>query len=548
MSHLDNNLALLALRQPQLARLLAQTPVPEGARLAPSRQGPPSLIREGAHLISSVDPLEEGLRLAASAPAGPLVVLGFGLGYHLETLGPRELVVWEPDPGLLRLALEARDLTRVLERVRLVLEPAQLGAVAGFNPFVPPFAARAYPAQALALTRLLQTQRDTSCRPDQPRVLVAPPILGGSLPIAYWCGQALTALGCQVETVPLDQARGLYDLVRLSPLSPERLDQVRAPMVRFLSELTVLRAQEFQPHLVLVMAQAPLGQKAAQDLRALGCVTAYWFIENFRLMTYYQVLAAGYDHFFHIQGPELEQKLDRLGANHAFLPVAAHPPMHRPLDLSPQDREQYGAPVGFMGAGYPNRVRVFSEMVAQGLDLRLWGDGWPPRGPLAGRLAQGGRRLDSQEVSKVYNACSVIINLHASTQAARQVGEMDFVNPRTLEVPACGGFQIVDRARGLETMLAPGREVAIFDRQDQLLEMVRHYLARPEERARMATAARRRVLGEHTYYHRMETLLTRCLGPGRAREKADPPREAAELMMQVLARPSAEPLAQGRAS
>ncbi|MBI4798496.1 MAG: glycosyltransferase [Desulfarculus sp.] len=488
-------MAALARRAPTLAHLLEGSQPHPQARLEPSRSGAPGLIVGQARLTSSVDPLAEGRSLAARAPAGPLVALGFGLGYHLEPLLGRDLLIWEPDPRLLRLALTARDLRPLIEGARLVVDPGELGDLTGRSLYLHRPSARLYPVEAQGLERRLAAPPARAARPRRPRVMVVPAIFGGSLPVAYWCGQALEALGCQVLTLPLDQVAPLHQrlLNWRGPL--ERLDRVRAPLIRFLGELTVLEAEKSPPDLLLALAQAPLDRKALKDLKGLGIATAFWFVEDFRLMAYFREVAAAYDYFFHIQGPELERELDGLGANHASLPMAAHPPMHRPRELTPAQRREYGAPVGFLGAGYPNRQRIFKDLVARGLNLRLWGVGWRGQKELEPFLAQE-RYLDSEEVVAIYNACQVVINLHSSPLCESRVGGADFVNPRTLEVPACGGFQLVDRVRGLEDFLAPGREVAVFDNEDQLMEMTAHYLRHPEERAAMAQAAGRAALAQ----------------------------------------------------
>ncbi len=541
MDFLEKNLAALAQRQPDLARALAEAPLPPEAAVEPSRKGPPALRLGKVRLTSTVDPVAEGLRLAQTAPPGPLVCLGFGLGYHLEPLMGRDLVVWEPNPGLLRLALAARDLGGLLASIHLVVDPDRLGDLSGRRLFLHRPSARLYPLEARGLARrLAEPAPGTRPRPARPRVLVVPPVWGGSLPITYWCAEALKELGCQVNLVPLDAVEPLHRLVRHSKLPEARREVVEIPMVRFLGELTVMAAEEFQPHLVLAMAQAPLAVQAVEALDRLGVPTAFWFIENYRHMDYFRHLAAAYTHFFHIQGPALEAELDRLGANHAFLPVAAHPPVHRPLELSKADLARFHAPVGFMGHGYPNRRVVLGRLVQRGLPLGLWGTAWPSQGPLGPLVREGGRRLETEEVIKVYNACPVVLNLHSSPTPDDGVARADFVNPRTFEVAACGGFQLVDRVAGLERLLAPGREVAVFASEDELLDMARHYLDHPEERARIARAGRRRVLNEHTYYHRMERMLTLCLGPADQDEAlaSDPapagPDQAAYAMLQRL--------------
>jgi len=547
MDYLETNLAALARRQPDLARDLANAAPDPQAVLEPSRQGPPALRLGQVRLTSTVDPVREGLSLAKTAPPGPLACLGFGLGYHLEPLAGRDLVVWEPNPGLLRMALSARDLSALLPRLRLVVEADRLGDLRGRGMFLHRPSARLYPLEARGLARRLEDDAALgSPRPARPRVLVAPPIWGGSLPIAYWCAEALADLGCEVFTVPIDGMEPLHRLLRESKGDLDRLDRMQVPLVRFLGELTVLLAEEFQPHLVFAMAQAPLAAQAVEALNRLGAPTAFWFIENYRHMDYFRHLASAYSHFFHIQGAALEEELDRLGAKHHFLPVAAHPPIHRPLELSKADYARYYAPVGFMGHGYPNRRLVLARLAQKGLPLGIWGTAWPRKGPLAGLLRENGRRLDSQEVVKVYNACQVVLNLHSSPTADDGVARADFVNPRAFEVAACGGFQLVDRVAGLEKLFAPGRELAVFGSEDEMLEMARHYLANPEERARIAQAGRRRVLNEHTYYHRMERILSVCLGPADQAEPNDQARpsaaakdEAAYAVLHSLARPEA---------
>lgn len=81
------------------------------------------------------------------------------------------------------------------------------------------------------------------------------------------------------------------------------------------------------------------------------------------------------------------------------------------------------------------------------------------------------------------------------------------VNQRVFDVPACGAFLLTDHRAQMERLFEPGREVAVYGDPGEIPELVRHYLTHPEERARIATAARKRVLAEHTYVIRMGQLL-----------------------------------------
>ena len=84
------------------------------------------------------------------------------------------------------------------------------------------------------------------------------------------------------------------------------------------------------------------------------------------------------------------------------------------------------------------------------------------------------------------------------------------MNPRTFEIAACGGFQLVDRRSLLGELFATGTEdaeLAVFDRIEDLVPRIQHFLAHPDEREAVARRGQVRVLRDHTYAARMQTLL-----------------------------------------
>lgn len=81
------------------------------------------------------------------------------------------------------------------------------------------------------------------------------------------------------------------------------------------------------------------------------------------------------------------------------------------------------------------------------------------------------------------------------------------VNQRVFDVPACGAFLLTDHRRQLEDLFEPGREVACFREPAEIEGLVERFLAAPQERRRIAEAARRRVLSEHTYDRRITALI-----------------------------------------
>jgi hypothetical protein len=108
---------------------------PADMGLAYSAVGFPVLSIRGLHIHSNRDPAREAQRLAeslgAEEAAGPLLVLGFGLGYAAEAAAARfpgrPLIIVERHAAVLRKALECRDLAAFLGSQKIIFVPGGTG-------------------------------------------------------------------------------------------------------------------------------------------------------------------------------------------------------------------------------------------------------------------------------------------------------------------------------------------------------------------------------------------------------------------------------------
>ena len=126
---------------------------------------------------------------------------------------------------------------------------------------------------------------------------------------------------------------------------------------------------------------------------------------------------------------------------------------------------------------------------------------------IGARVQNANQRIEFEETVKIYNAAKINLNLHSSTYHTGVNPDGDFVNPRTFEIAACGGFQLVDERLELGELLEPGEEVATFRSIDELTQKIHHYLAHGEEARAIAGRGRERVLKEHTLQQRMREML-----------------------------------------
>ena len=373
------------------------------------------------------------------------------------------------------------------------------------------------------------------------RILVVLPLYGGSLPVGRFAADALRNLGHLTEVFEAPDFYTSYQGLDKLRVTPDRLEYLQNSYLQVVSQAVLAKAETFEPDLLLALAQAPLTIQALKRLKRDGVATAMWFVEDYRLFTYWQAFAPHYDIFAVIQKEPFFSELKQIGQeNGLYLPLAARADFHRPVELTPGEARRFGADVSFMGAGYPNRRKAFRELVD--MDLKIWGTDWEGDPVLEKRIQQKGARVSSEDCVKIFNATGVNLNLHSSIQAEPVVPGGDFVNPRTFELAACGAFQLTDPRTLLDDAFTE-EEVVRFHSLEDLREKTAHFLAHPEERKEYARRARERALADHTYERRMESLLgfTAERIPSRPRKRAatgksDLPPELAAKMDELTAR------------
>ncbi|MBI4382930.1 MAG: glycosyltransferase [Nitrospinae bacterium] len=515
MNLFEKNIKLLRGHDPELARRASETCSSADIVAVAAKNGMPVPQVRSILLHSSYDPGREAQKTVSGfVPDNGrrTVVFGLGFGYHvLELLKMQSggICVIEPSLSLFRAFLEHVDLKPFIPETRFLIgEP------------VPKILARNRPSdwsllvhkpsaqisdgyfrqleRGLELTRYLESQRL--------RILVVNPIYGGSLPTARFCAKALENLGHEAESVECEKYSDSFFAIKDATPNKQNSETLYNSFMLMMGNVILAKAADFKPDLVLALAQAPLTRETIARLKTLNVPVAFWFVEDFRTLTYWPEVAGDYDYFFTIQKGEFFDKLARQKAKNVYyLPQACSSAVHRPLDLDGEEMRNYRADLSFMGAPYYNRIQTFPRLMD--FDFKIWGEGWGPNSPLGKHLQNTGRRVSTEECVKIYNAARINLNLHSSTchEGVNPVG--DFVNPRTFEIAACSAFQLVDERRELGDLFRVGEEIVAFKDVEDLREKIRYYLEHEEERTAISARGRERVLREHTMERRMSEAL-----------------------------------------
>lgn len=105
------------------------------------------------------------------------------------------------------------------------------------------------------------------------------------------------------------------------------------------------------------------------------------------------------------------------------------------------------------------------------------------------------------ELAPFYRDCMVNLN-STSIQMATAV------NQRVFDCPGAGGFLLTDNQASLADLFDVESEVAVYNTLEEAREQLRWFVERPAVRKEIAARARKRILGEHTYRHRLEAMVT----------------------------------------
>ncbi|MHB1545350.1 MAG: CgeB family protein [bacterium] len=339
------------------------------------------------------------------------------------------------------------------------------------------------------------------------KILVVQPMYGGSSTIGNYLHSALLNLGYDAKILDFSKFYDAYKYMGEFTPNEDHVNSLKQGLFNLMSEALLSSVFNDPPDLIIFMAQSPASERTLSKLRSMGIKTAYWFVEDFRTLTYWNTIVKNVDYFFTIQKDDFFEDLKNIGAdNYYYLPLACLPGFHKKITKpNKEDELKYGSDVSFAGAGYFNRKNVFAKLLD--FNFKIWGNDWHAGLPLSLFIQEGGKRFNEEEAVKIYNYSKININLHSSIWHRDINPNGDFLNPRVYEILACGGFQLVDRRKYLNGAFEDGKDLVVFESVDDLRKKIKYYLANENERLAIAERGRETATKNHTYERRIKEMM-----------------------------------------
>lgn len=202
------------------------------------------------------------------------------------------------------------------------------------------------------------------------------------------------------------------------------------------------------------------------------------------------------------------ERLRRINSDVYYLPPSYSPAIHH-AGKHFGDQRFPSFDVTFVGTGFQERIDLLSAVDWTGVNLGLFGtyDLLPSRHRLR-KFIRGGV-IPNSEAAALYRRAKIGLNLYRQTtefkRGAALVTHAESLNPRAVELAACGAFHLSDdRAEVTEVF---GACVPTFSNAEELQGLINLYLLHEEERHAKAAALPAAVRG-WTFRDRAEELVS----------------------------------------
>ncbi len=98
--------------------------------------------------------------------------------------------------------------------------------------------------------------------------------------------------------------------------------------------------------------------------------------------------------------------------------------------------------------------------------------------------------------------CHSKINFNSTSQQMKNA-----VNQRIFDVPATNSFVITDWRSQMDNLLESGKEIISYKSTEEIPDLIDFYLHNERARTKIIESGRKRILQEHTWQHRIDTII-----------------------------------------
>lgn len=196
--------------------------------------------------------------------------------------------------------------------------------------------------------------------------------------------------------------------------------------------------------------------------------------------------------------PHFVPRLRAMGVASEYFRIGFDPRVLEKLGEVPKD--VYASFVGGISRHHGRAIPVL-EYLARNTPIQFFGYGADSLDADSPIRARHNGEVWGLDMYRALARSRITLNRHIN------VAENNANNMRLYEATGVGALLLTDRKDNLGELFEVGKEVVAYSSAEEAAELIRYYLAHPDEAQAIARAGQARTLREHTYGHRMEELV-----------------------------------------
>lgn len=259
-------------------------------------------------------------------------------------------------------------------------------------------------------------------------------------------------------------------------------------------EKWLLRAyRNFKPDMMIALTHS-VSEETLLLLQKSGVKNVAWWGDSPAQMRKQGLLCKGWDLIF-LKDKFAVSKLRTLDLNAYFLPEAMNPEWHK------INHGAIGNDVVLAGNAYDYRHYLIRRLLEEGCpDVKLYG--FRPSRWSANEVVDTfqGKFIVRGEKSRIFGEGLICIN-------STSMLESNTINCRAFEIAGAAGLQVMEYRTAIEDCFEIGKEILTYSTIGELMDQISFYRRNPSASRLIRQAAYLRAHAEHTYRHRLETIL-----------------------------------------
>lgn len=201
-----------------------------------------------------------------------------------------------------------------------------------------------------------------------------------------------------------------------------------------------------------------------------------------------------YDLICTVNIPDYKNIKKICGGDALFFDKRADFELHKPLNLH---RKRFKFDVLFIGSYERERYESLLFLANNGIKLDIYGSMWDK---CKGKIHKNMHVHYKALVGNDY--VLALSNAKISLGFLRKINN-DTQTSRTFEIPACGGFMLMERTQDHLRLFREGEEAEFFDNNKELLSKVLFYLENDDARELIAANGRKRVVDSKYFFNNL---------------------------------------------